>query len=260
MPRRRKNASSIRRKNSFPVAAQGRSDIIITEVTSDNSESDERDGSDGSVFDDFFSNKINIVELFCSIHPAGQNVPTSSPLVLSESTAQLPSTSRSELSETYSNKSQHDSSFCDTTIGEVSGDDLPSRESLVHDRGPASPNLELQCENGDSHYNIVPQRAGSPEEQASAQENRSQQETNVCKACPFCFKASKCSCKFIDRQRLQAGEKPYGCDVCGKKFSKNSHLTTHMRIHTGEKPYGCEVCGKKFTRQASRDNHKKIHK
>ncbi|KAE9418165.1 hypothetical protein Angca_009719, partial [Angiostrongylus cantonensis] len=36
--------------------------------------------------------------------------------------------------------------------------------------------------------------------------------------------------------------KPFGCDACGRFFSRSDHLRTHRRTHTDEKPYQCYIC------------------
>lgn len=36
-----------------------------------------------------------------------------------------------------------------------------------------------------------------------------------------------------------SGERPYGCDICEKKFPSSGAMKKHRRKHTGEKPYTC---------------------
>ena len=55
------------------------------------------------------------------------------------------------------------------------------------------------------------------------------------------------------------GEKPFGCNVCGKGFTLKGNLKKHMVIHTGEWPYTCKVCGKGFICNVNIKSHMMIH-
>uniref|UniRef100_A0A8C4W9J3 HIC ZBTB transcriptional repressor 1 n=1 Tax=Gopherus evgoodei TaxID=1825980 RepID=A0A8C4W9J3_9SAUR len=59
--------------------------------------------------------------------------------------------------------------------------------------------------------------------------------------------------------RSHLGLKPFACDACGMRFTRQYRLTEHMRIHSGEKPYECQVCGGKFAQQRNLISHMKMH-
>ena len=52
-------------------------------------------------------------------------------------------------------------------------------------------------------------------------------------------------------------KKVYFCSYpgCNKSFTASYNLTIHFRIHKGDRPYECEICGKKFFDRANYKYH-----
>ncbi|XP_042371873.1 zinc finger protein 26-like, partial [Plectropomus leopardus] len=59
--------------------------------------------------------------------------------------------------------------------------------------------------------------------------------------------------------RCSAGEKPFSCSDCDKRFALKGNLKVHMRSHTGEKPFSCSVCKKSFTQGGHLRRHMITH-
>nr|XP_020496261.1 zinc finger protein OZF-like [Labrus bergylta] len=103
---------------------------------------------------------------------------------------------------------------------------------------------------------------------------------------------SGCATSFAQKKqkkhkRIQKGEKPFSCSVCGnryyiktsltthmklhsegkrfscsfchKTFLARAEMVTHMRVHTGEKPFGCSICGIRFAQSSNLTSHLRVH-
>ncbi|XP_077867752.1 uncharacterized protein LOC144357178 [Saccoglossus kowalevskii] len=55
-------------------------------------------------------------------------------------------------------------------------------------------------------------------------------------------------------------EKPYQCDRCLLRFSRQDYLTKHQVVHTGAKPYQCSTCKRYFKQRENLGKHKCFYK
>uniref|UniRef100_A0A3P8WHW9 C2H2-type domain-containing protein n=1 Tax=Cynoglossus semilaevis TaxID=244447 RepID=A0A3P8WHW9_CYNSE len=58
-----------------------------------------------------------------------------------------------------------------------------------------------------------------------------------------------------------AGEKPFQCDFCERRFANSSDRKKHSQVHTASKPYDCKAlgCTKSYTHPSSLRKHMKVH-
>merc|ERR1711874_237251 len=75
----------------------------------------------------------------------------------------------------------------------------------------------------------------------------------------FGHKCGKSQFQSKSHQLVQAGEKPFQCEDCSRKFSWVCHLRSHQLVHTGEKPFQCEQCSCKFSQAGNLKRHQLVH-
>ncbi|XP_054994060.1 zinc finger and BTB domain-containing protein 46 [Sorex araneus] len=69
--------------------------------------------------------------------------------------------------------------------------------------------------------------------------------------CPYCSFSAMHQCILKRHMRSHTGERPYPCDICGKKFTRREHMKRHTLVHSKDKKYVCKLCSRAFVSAAS---------
>ncbi|XP_041252022.1 zinc finger and BTB domain-containing protein 46 isoform X3 [Onychostruthus taczanowskii] len=69
--------------------------------------------------------------------------------------------------------------------------------------------------------------------------------------CPYCSFSAMHQCILKRHMRSHTGERPYPCEICGKKFTRREHMKRHTLVHSKDKKYVCKICNRVFMSAAS---------
>lgn len=78
--------------------------------------------------------------------------------------------------------------------------------------------------------------------------------------CKFCGKKFVSKTNYKDHLNKHTGDKPYECDLCGRKFGFKSMIDKHKLFkHSDDKPFRCTNCPKAFKMKRLLDQHMVTH-
>ena len=70
---------------------------------------------------------------------------------------------------------------------------------------------------------------------------------------------AKFNLELTEGNSRQMVEARWECEICHKRFTRQSIKKDHVDAHYGERRHACETCGKRFTRSNDRNRHRRTH-
>ena len=79
--------------------------------------------------------------------------------------------------------------------------------------------------------------------------------------CEICNKTLKNEKSFKNHFLVHDDRRPFGCNICGRKFKRGCHLRDHKQIHerSDMMKFICDICDKSFVSLDTLKRHRKIH-